>query len=94
MLEVDGTVPPDVHEVDFIALLLQSGQGAADGGVFQRGGDDVLAQMAGEFCQPLESKVVGLAGSRGIDDLGGLCAQQPRDGLGGVVNDQFASRPA
>lgn len=49
----------------------------------------MLAQMAGEFCQPLESKVVGLAGSRGIDDLGGLCAQQPRDALGGVVNDQF-----
>ena len=89
VLEVDGAVPPDVHEVDFIALLLQSGQGAADGGVFQRGGDDVLAQMAGEFCQPLESKVVGLAGSRGIDDLGGLCAQQPRDALGGVVDDQF-----
>ena len=89
VLEVDGAVPPDVHEVDFIALLLQSGQGAADGGVFQRGGDDVLAQMAGEFCQPLESKVIGLAGSRGIDDLGGLCAQQPRDALGGAVNDQF-----
>ena len=58
VLEVDGAVPPDVHEVDFIALLLQSGQGAADGRVFQRGGDDVLAQMAGGFASPLRAKLL------------------------------------
>ena len=93
MLEVDGAVPPDVHEVDFIALLLQSGQGAADGRVFQRGGDDVLAQMAGEFCQPLESKVVGLAGSRGIDDLGGLLSSPAMLWVAWSMTS-FASRPA
>ena len=89
VLEVDGAVPPDVHEVDFIALLLQSGQGAADGRVLQRGRDDMLAHMAGEPGQPLEGKVVGLAGTGGVDDLGRLYPQQPGNGLGGVVNDQF-----
>ena len=93
MPEVDGPVPPDVHQIDLIALLLQCGQGAADGRVLQRGRDDVPARMAGELRQTLEGEVVGLAGPGGVDDLCGLCAQKPRDVLGGVVDDQLGLPP-
>ena len=79
MLQINGAVPLDVYKVDLAALLLQSGQRAADGGVLQRSGDDVLAHMAGEPHQPFERKVVGLAGAGSIDDLGGLNAQQRGD---------------
>ena len=51
------------------------------------------ARMAGELRQTLESEVVGLAGPGGVDDLCGLCAQKPRDVLGGVVDDQLGLPP-
>ena len=57
MVQVNGAVPLDVYQVDLITLLLQSGQGAADRRVLQRGRDDMLAHMAGEPGQPLEGKV-------------------------------------
>lgn len=76
MVKVYSSVPPDVQQVDLIALLLQRSQSAADGRMLQWGGDDVPARMAGEPGQPLEREVVGFAGTGGIDDLGRLYAQQ------------------
>ena len=43
--KVDLPVPPDIREIDLIALLLQPGQRSADGGMLQRGGDDMLSDM-------------------------------------------------
>ena len=93
VVQIDGAVPLDVHEVDLAALLLQGGQGAADGRMLQRGGDDVFANMAGQPRQTFERKVVGLAGPGGVDDLGRLHPQQLGDGLGGVVDLRFGSGP-
>ena len=93
MVQIDGAVPLDVHEVDLAALLLQGGQGAADGRMLQRGGDDVFADMAGQPRQTFERKVVGLAGPGGVDDLGRLHPQQLGDGLGGVVDLCFGGSP-
>ena len=86
MVKVYGSVPPDVQQVNLIALLLQRGQSAADGRMLQRGGNDVPARMAGEPGQPLEREVVGFAGTGGIDDLGGLYAQQSGDLQRGSVD--------
>ena len=81
MFQINGAVPPDVHEVDLAALLLQCGQRTAHGGMLQRRGDDVLSHMAGRLHDALERKVVGFARAGGVDDLLRTDAQQPRNAL-------------
>ena len=81
MFQINGAVPPDVHEVDLAALLLKRGQRTAHGGMLQRRGDDVLSHMAGRLHDALERKVVGFARAGGVDDLLGRCAQKFRDAV-------------
>ena len=86
VVKIHRAVPPDVHKVDLVSLLLQSGQAAAHRGMLQRGGDDVLAVVALQPGDALDGKVVGLAGTGCIDDLGGLHPQAAGDALGGLVD--------
>ena len=58
MVKVYGSVPPDVQQVDLIALLLQRGQSAADGRMLQRGGDDVPAAWRESRASPLSAKLL------------------------------------
>ena len=44
-LRVNRTVPSDGEQVDLPAALLQGGQAAADRGMLERCGDDMLADM-------------------------------------------------
>ena len=67
VFQINGAVPPDVHEVDLAALLLERGQRTAHGGMLQCRGDDVLSHMAGRLHDALERKVVGFARAGGVD---------------------------
>ena len=71
-----------VQQVDLVPLLLQNGERRPHRGVFQLGGDDMLADVPRCLGDALEGQVVGLAGAGGVDDLGGLHAQLVGDGLG------------
>ena len=84
--KVHRAVLPDVQEIDLIALLLQGGQAAAHRGVLQRGGNDVSAMVALQPGDALDGKVVGLAGTGCIDDLGGLHIQTAGNALGGGID--------
>ena len=81
-LRVNRAVPSDGEQVDLPAALLQGGQTAADRGMLERRGDDVLADMPRRLCDALDGKVVRLGRTRGKDDLGRGCAGQRRNLLG------------
>ena len=109
MFQVDLAVPADVHQVYFTALLLEGSQGAAYGGMLQRRGNDVSADVPGGLHDALEGQVVGLAGPGGVNNFFRLHPQHPGDvgrhpvhlrvgglsgGMGGVgVADKLLLRP-
>ena len=82
LLQVNGSVPLYVQQVDLVALFLQGGEAAAHRGVLQRGGDDMLAHMAAGPGNALDGGVVGLAGAGSIDQLRRSHPQPGGDAVG------------
>ena len=84
MIEAHFSVPPHIHQVDLIPLLLKPGQRAADRGVFQRRGDDMLSEMPLRPGDAFDREIVRLAGAGGEDDLRWNDVQKLRNGICGL----------
>ena len=71
IIKVDLSVAPDTEQIDLISLLPEKCQRAAYRRMFKRRGDNMLSVMTHGAGSAFDSEVIGFAGSRRPDYLGG-----------------------